>query len=362
MGPEKEFEEKVGKLVYKPENGDLNKETYDWLENEINGFLYHENASEKVPVLKTKKPQFNFIHDYRVKACANKLGSTEYCFIGISKGLINYSVFLFKNFFRDTFFLCDTIGSLNLKDEMARVQHLDFESWITFENGNGINEDLNLYTPSEPLRRSLSDILAKYFVFFVFLHGVGHLKQNKIELERIKRESTNDKDKNAIQQILEMDADKYALNFFVENLLIISENSMHPFYKSYPIFFSDKRGRFQYSLLICLLQCYMSSFEKTFSCSVSKSTHPHFYVRFIYISNLMGDRFIANGLLSADEWPNYSKDMLWHFNRIIGQFSPQNSANNFLGAIKENEAEIKAHYNFLLLEARKYNRLLTGDY
>gem|GEM_PF-3002651 len=74
------------------------------------------------------------------------------CFIGITKGLIDYTSFIFRNFLRDNDFLTEELGS-NTDQKPVIISHQDFSDWVLFCQSNGIADEPLDYTPNNYERK-----------------------------------------------------------------------------------------------------------------------------------------------------------------------------------------------------------------
>src|ERR1019366_10036068 len=110
--------------VYIPQPGDHNYEICSWLYTTVNNFL-ETNAS----VFDLKEPHFDFIQSDGINACATQPPNN---FIGITKGLVDFSTFMFRNFLRDNDFLKEELEMTG--DKALVIKHVQFSSWHKFRN------------------------------------------------------------------------------------------------------------------------------------------------------------------------------------------------------------------------------------
>lgn len=358
MEPEKAFDkilrdnDRVGG-IYLADNSDPNIEIYNWLQVNVNSFF-----NSGLVNFKNKKPHFYFIQSYEITGCYDY--DDEYCYIGLTKGVVNYSSFFFKNIFKDKDFLSDIIEEENQDDQPIIIAHVQFKSWITFLGENPLTEDLYFNRPKNLSRSDLADTFSQYFLLFVFMHEVGHLNQNREKLSELMSQCSNEEDQNIIKQIKEMDADKYAANRLLNHFFNIFHGKEHPINRANSFFYKNEKHLVRYGLLVIFTMFYMYSHNRNFEGGSLKGSHPHPSLRLKYVSDLILNNSVGNNLLGIDNWQNCIKKSLQDFRSIIKKVFPDGGIDRFYSSIKGEE--LSGHYNFLLKEARKYKGLLNGNY
>ncbi|MEJ7671592.1 MAG: hypothetical protein WKF59_02500 [Chitinophagaceae bacterium] len=121
-----------------------------------------------------KKPNFYLIKSESINACA--FPCEGYNFLGVTKGLIDYSSFIFRNILLDNNFFKHELDENNIQ-QPEKINDEDYQSWTSFCQKNNISFDSLFYTPNNSHRRIIAEALSQYFIFFIIVHETGHLRQ-----------------------------------------------------------------------------------------------------------------------------------------------------------------------------------------
>lgn len=336
--------QKVPKSVYLPQIDDPNYELCSWIQTTINIFL-DNNAT----TLNLEAPHFNLIYGIDINACATKPPQN---FIGITKGLIDYSSFIFRNFLRDTDFLNDVLGDTN--DQAIIIENMQFVSWSKFciENGDFYNP-LN-YSPTNFQRRKVAEALFLYYVFFTIMHEIGHLKQGSRN-SIFEFENREDEKANLEIQVLEMDADIFAVNALADHLITFYNGRELPINQPYLIFFENKKTIVRCAIFILLVMFFMFSSNKKFEKYVLEYSHPHPSLRVQYSITILLDSFVNNAFLSIDEREEFGKQTIKDFRNIMIKIFPNASLKKFFGLISDKE--LRMHHGTLQNIAKSMKNL-----
>ncbi|MEO6328850.1 MAG: hypothetical protein ABIO55_07955 [Ginsengibacter sp.] len=352
MNPEEEFTKKVLGGIYLPNKSDFNFEVYDWLQKNVES-LFTSGLLD----FKNKEPHFYFIQSYDINGSCDD--DEEYCYIGLTKGLINFSTFFMNNILKEQSFLSDMIVQEKEHEQPKIIKSVQFKSWNTFSDENFLSEqDSN--KPKNAVRAELADSLNKYFLLFYFMHEVGHLNQDRKKLSEMKEQCSNDIEKNIIQQVKEMDSDLYAVNRFLEHLFNTFHNKHNLIDNAYSSLYKTETDLLRYALLIIHFTFYM--FPQNDEKGLSKNTHPNPILRLFYVSTLMLNNSIENNLLNRDNWETCRRRSIQDFKYIIKKVFPNEDIKKSFGSITPDE--LTSTYRLIRNEASKpkYKGLLNGTY
>ncbi len=197
--------------IYYPHSDDPGFTLYNWLEGQVKYFL-NENLSN----LNVKSLHFYLVKGIDINAF--KLTTDHHNFIGVTKGLVDYSSFIFRNTLRSNSFMKDLFKE-NSAEHPIIIEYDQFLDWRNFCEQNKLDYDTLLVTSSNNRRRIISEALFSYFIFFVLLHEIGHLNQ-QTQQSIYEFDGINEINSDSLRcQVLEMDADKYAIHELGKNIL-----------------------------------------------------------------------------------------------------------------------------------------------
>ena len=347
----KEFKTSSGekmfpKGIYLPYNKDLNYEILEWLQNSLNAFLTNNSLS-----LEITQPHFNFINDDGINACAVRRPFKN--FIGMTKGLVDYSAFLFRNFLRDNDFLKDVLEIT--EDKAVIINHVQFFNWCKFSNQNLIHHDSLSYSSLSFKRKKIAEALFQYYVFFIILHELGHLKQLTQNLTRFEFEGEKNKMAKLKSQVLEMDADKFAVNELANHLITFYTERNLPENQPYLIFFDNKKTIVRCAVFVLLFMFFMFSSNNKFQKYILKYSHPHPSLRVNYCVILLFDCFVNNSLLDKSEQEEFGKQTINDFGDIMTRIFPNAGLKKYFNLI--GDKELQMHHETLQNAAKSMKNL-----
>lgn len=171
MSPIEEFErilanKKLG--IYYPHSDDLGSEILIPLQREIHNFL-----QRNLQFFELDNLEFHFINSESINGCAVCCGTTN--FIGFSRGLFYFPYYIVSNIFKENTFLYDFLGDSNEQPiTIGSTQFLSMENFLTENNIDWNSVGIH---PSNPIRKEIAKPVFEYFLFFVLMHEIGHLRQ-----------------------------------------------------------------------------------------------------------------------------------------------------------------------------------------
>ena len=334
------------KGIYLPFDKDSNYEILGWLQNSLNVFLANNSYS-----LEITQPHFNFIHHEGINACAIRRHSEN--FIGMTKGLVDYSSFLFRNFLRDNDFLKDVLE--NTQDEAVIISHVQFFDWCKFRNENIIHHDSLSYSPSSFKRKKIAEALFQYYIFFIILHELGHLKQRAQNLTRFEFEGEKGKMTNLKSQVLEMDADKFAVIQLANHLITLYKERNLPENQPFLIFFDNKKTIVRCAVFVLLFMFFMFSSNNKFQKYILEYSHPHPSLRVHYCVILLFDCFVNSSFLDKNEQKEFGKQTINDFGDIMKRIFPNAGLKKYFSLIRDKELQM--HHETLQNAAKSMKNL-----
>jgi len=354
--PEQIFEKSIATHfpagIFHPIENSPNFLICKWLDNSVATFFNHNTE-----YLKIAKPHFYLIHSDSINGCA--FDNKGYNFIGITKGLIDYSSFTFRNILRDNNFLPEALEK-NENQQAVIINNEDFTGWRTFCQNNNLSFDALDYTPNNSDRRIIGEALSQYFIFFSLLHEVGHLRQRNpnylLELDTLTNRTKKD---YQLHQVLEMDADKFAVNQLANHLITAFKNRELPINQPYMPFFKNQSLVVRYSIFMLFFMFYFFSHNNNFAKYFFDYPHPHPALRFSYSSRLLIECFYDNSFMSKDELLQCYKLSISDFGNLVQRIYPHAEWKKFFELIKD--TDLDNHYHSLKATALGINNL-NGDY
>lgn len=296
------------------------------------------------------------IHSDSINGCA--FNSRGYNFIGLTKGLIDYSSFIFRNILLDNNFFKEELPP-NTDQQPAKIIDENYESWGSFCKKNSFSLDALDYTPNSDDRRLIAEALSQYFIFFTIVHETGHLKQQSQDFIFEFDSQSNDNASNLTRQVKEMDADKFAVNQLANHLITTYKNKNLPENQSYLTFFRSEELVVRYNLFILFFMFYFFSHNKKFEKYTLEYPHPHPAIRLSYSSLLLLECFLINEFLSKEILMNIFKRSIFDFGNTLQNLFPNAVIKNYYDLIKD--LELQTHY-LNIRRAAKDIKNLNGNY
>jgi hypothetical protein len=244
LTPQQIFENHIGSTfpagIFEPTEFGPNYSICVWVNNSVKTFFENNSA-----YFKLERPHFYLIQSDTINGCA--FSKDGYNFIGLTKGLIDYASFIFRNILLDNEFLPDILENNN--DQSPSIIHNEvFTSWIEFCNSNNLSFNSLDYTPNNNDRRIIAEALSQYFIFFTIVHELGHLLQRNPQYLFELETSQKNEEENLNSQIMEMDADKFAVNQLANHLITAFSNKDLPTNLPYLTFFKNKKMIVRYNI------------------------------------------------------------------------------------------------------------------
>lgn len=347
---EKEIEKKFPSGIFTPEEYSPNYSVCKWVQDSVDTFFNANSVYYKI-----EKPHFYLIQSDTINGCAfNSHGQN---FIGLTKGLVDYSSFIFRNILLDNDFIEKELPK-NIKQNPVEIVVEDYRSWGSFCKKNNLDFEPLSYTPNNNDRRVIAEALSQYFIFFTVIHETGHLKQ-KTQNYIFEFETTNSNTDYLTQQVKEMDADKFAVNQLASHLISVYKNKNLPINHPYLIFFKAEETIVRYSLFILFFMFYFFSHNKKFEKYILGFPHPHPAMRLNYSSRLLLECFYINKFLSQEKLNSIFRQSIFDFGNTLQRLFPNSFVKNYYNLIKDNELD--NHY-LNLKKAAKDVKDLNGKY
>lgn len=346
---EERIKNKYPNGFYVPEPGHPNYEICNWLQQQINNWL-----SNNVLGLKIRDIQFDFIHSDEINACADTQGQCK--FIGVTKGLVDYSSFIFSNYLSSNYFLNDLFTD-NIQKQSEIIDNDLFFSWNSFCIQNSIDYNSLKYTPTDPKRKTIAEALFLYFIYFIVLHEIGHLNQKEdslFEFNDLNIATAN----NLEKQILEMDSDKYAVNELAKHLMSCYDNISQLESKNL-FFFENKKGMVRYVIFMLFNMFYIFSSNNKFEKYILEFSHPHPALRVNYSITLLLDIFTNNSFVSISEREELGKQSIVDFAKVFEKIFPNSKLNKYFNLIRDKD--LLYHHETLQNGAKQMSNL-NGKY
>ena len=338
--------------IYFPHSDDPGFTLYNWLQKQITNFF-----SENLRNLNVQNLHFYFIKAIDINAV--KLNSSHYNFIGLTKGLIDYSSFIFRNILRSNSFMKDVFEESSAEPSTI-IEFDQFADWQNFCEQNKIDYDTLLVTPSNNRRRIIAEALFSYFIFFVILHEIGHLNQRNEE----KIYEIDDMNKSNLdilnRQVLEMDADKYAVHELGKHIMVSFEKEA-VISETNAIFFETKVTTIRYLIFVILTTFYIFSSNKNFELYTLDLEHPHPSLRSNYCVITLLEFLTKNSFINDEERLLIIKHSVKDFRLTMQTVFPNSQIIKFYDLIRDRNKYFFKHY-LVLLEAAKQIKMLNGNY
>lgn len=338
--------------IYCPHSDDPGFTLYNWLEKQINNFL-----SENLTNLNVQNLHFYLVKGIDINAF--KFTSGHYNFIGVTKGLIDYSSFIFRNTLRSNAFMKDLFEADSAEASII-IEFDQFYDWQNFCEQNKLDYNTLLVTPSDNRRRIIAEALFSYFIFFVLLHEIGHLNQGNedsvYEIDDM-HESNPDLLK---RQVLEMDADKYAVHELGKHIMTAFENR-DLISEANAIFFETKLNTIRYLIFVILTTFYIFSANKNFEKYTLSLKHPHPSLRSNYCAVTLLEFLSKNLFINDKDRLLIIKISVKDFRFAMQTIFPNSQILKFYNLVRDKDKYFFNHY-MALLEAAKEMKMLNGNY
>ena len=305
---------------------------------------------------KLKRPHFYLIQSDTINGCA--FSKDGYNFIGLTKGLVDYASFIFRDILLDNEFLPDILEN-NEKQAPSLINNEVFTSWIEFCKSNNLSFNSLDYTPNNNDRRIIAEALSQYFIFFTILHELGHLLQRNPQYLFELDGSPETQEDNLNSQIMEMDADKFAVNQLANHSITAFSNRNLPTNTPYLTFFKNQKMIVRYNIFILNFMFYFFTHNRNFEKYFLEYPHPHPALRFSYSSRLLIECFYQNSFLSKDELLECYKQSIHDFGNEIQKIFPNSKLKEFFNLIKD--TDLHHHYSDLIMAAKGLKNL-NGQY
>lgn len=355
MTPEQIFEKAINQQfpagIFMPEEFSPNFVICLWVQKSVDTFFDANSEYFKI-----KKPFFYIIRSDSINGCA--FNADGYNFIGLTKGLIDYSSFIFRNILLDNEFFKEELPP-NDKQTSVKIHDEDYQSWASFCQRNNLSLNALDYTPNDNDRRLIAEALSQYFIFFTLVHETGHLKQQTQNLMFEFDYEINNNADNLTHQVKEMDADKFAVNQLANHLITFWKNKHLPENRPYLEFFKNGKLVVRYSLFILYFMFYFFSHNKKFEKYLLEYPHPHPAIRLGYSSLLLLECFNLNEFLSKESLIKIFKQSIYDFGNALQRLFPNSIVKNYYDLIKDQDL----HNHYLnLKKASKNIKNLNGSY
>lgn len=349
--PENIFEAKILPKfpdgIFIPESYSPNFSICIWLQNSVDTFFDLNSKDFQI-----KKPNFYLIKSESINACA--FPCEGYNFLGVTKGLIDYSSFIFRNILLDNNFFKHELDENNIQ-QPEKINDEDYQSWTSFCQKNNISFDSLFYTPNNSHRRIIAEALSQYFIFFIIVHETGHLRQKNPNFIFEFNTLSNDDTDNLINQVREMDADKFAINQLANHLIYAFKNKNLFNNASDIIFFKNEEIVVRYSLFILFFMFYFFSHNKKFEKYILENRHPHPKLRLLYSSLQLIECFYINSFLSKEKLDNCLRESIHDFGNTLKRIFPNADIKKYFDLIKDKD--LQNHYLTLQEEAKNLKNL-----
>lgn len=338
--------------IFNPLEGSPNFLICSYLRDSINTY-FDKNSVE----LRIDTPHFYIIQSDTINGCAFTEQGQH--FIGITKGVIDYSAFIFRNIMRDNALLPQALWH-NIDQQPIIVAEEDFTSWASFCVKNDLSFEALDYNPNSNERRIISEALSQYFIFFVVTHEVGHLRQrNPHYLFELEDAGGSNISNNLEQQVYEMDADKFAVNMLAEHL-ITTYNERHLEKNApYRVFFRDEQLIVEYSIFMLYFMFYFFAHNKRFDKYVTENAHPHPALRVRWSTELLINCLELNVFLPKEELRAAYKRSFQNFGNTMEKIFPNSNLRLFFNLVRDKELAL--HHDVLQELAKGYKNL-NGQY
>ncbi|MEP7229198.1 MAG: hypothetical protein ABI691_03035 [Ginsengibacter sp.] len=357
MKPSEIFERAIRKEypmgIYDPHLDDPGFILYTWLEKQIKNFLDRSLSNLNVGNL----------HFYLIKGIninAVKFSKDHHNFIGITKGLVDYSSFIFRNILRSSSFMPEIFDESSAENPIV-IEFDQFLNWREFCEQNKLDYNTLIISSADNKRRIISEALFSYFIFFVLLHEIGHLNQRNKEFIYEIDDDTDDKSSDILsQQVLEMDADKYAIHELGKHLMDAFENKTS-ISATNLIFFETKVTTIRYLIFVILITFYIFSANKNFEKYTLKFKHPHPSLRSNYCIDTLLEFLTKNYFINDGKRLLIIKDSVKNFRSAMLNIFPNSHLKEFYELVIDKDKYLFNHY-MILLDAAKQMKKLNGNY
>lgn len=342
MTPIEEFETKLAnkKLgIYYPHPDDLGSEILIPLQTEIKNFL-----QRNLQFFELNNLEFHCINSESINGCAACCSKTN--FIGLSKGLFYFPYFIISAIFKENTFLYDFLGYSN--EQPITIGSHQFHSIGNFLTENNIEWNWVGIHPSNPIRKEIAKSVFEYFVFFILMHEIGHLRQkNRKNILEFDNQYKDDEVLNFKGQIYERDADLYAVNKFAIRLMSIF-NERKDTDKS--VFFDSKETVCYFSIFIPLLLFYTLSHNNNFEKYTLAYNHPPPSLRLRYSMDVLVTIYTQNGFLDRATIDSVGKRVVSDFTAIMKKIFPKSNVPQYFKLVSDKELR---HHAFELESGAK---------
>lgn len=313
MSPKDVFQEHLCKLkhpinIYTPAINDEGSEIFIDLEKKIRDFF-----NRNIENLNIDNLHFYLLDSAAINACAWKYDNLNLNFVGLTKGLVQYSFLIISNLFKENNFLPDVLG-IGI-EEAARYPYPNFESIHTFTDLNRTSWISAKMNPDNIPRSLIADSVFDFFIYFVIMHEVAHINQkNKGSFLEF---SSNDKltpEENLILQVKEWDADLYAIEQVITRLMNVY-NDENIIGKS--LIYREKETVCYFSILIPLLLFYLFAHRGEFKTYTKNFCHPHPNVRINYTINYLVFIYEQSSFLDRSVIDSIGKRVIKEFKEVL---------------------------------------------
>lgn len=324
--------------IYYPHPDDLGSEIFIPLQTEIRDFL-----KRNLHFFELDNLEFYCINSESINGCAVCCDNTN--FIGLSRGLFFFGFLIISDIFKENTFLYDFLGESN--EQPITIGSTQFLTIGNFLKENKIVWNSIGIHPSNPIRKEIAKSVFEYFVFFVLMHEIGHLRQkNRKNIVEFDNENKND-EPYLISQVYESDADLYAVNKFAIRLMSIFDKKND---KDKSIFFHSKETVCYFSIFIPLLLFYIFSHNKNFIKYTLAYDHPHPALRLKYTMDVLVTVYTENQFLEKAAIDSIGTRVISDFFKIMKIIFPDSDVLQYFNLILD--AELR-HHAFILESVSK---------
>jgi hypothetical protein len=188
--------------------------------------------------------------------------------------------------------------------------------------------------PSNPIRKEIAKSVFEYFVFFVLMHEIGHLRQkNRKNILEFDNQNKNG-ESNLKCQVYERDADLYAVNKFAIRLMSIFGEKKDT---DKSVFFDTEETVCYFSIFIPLLLFYTLSHNNNFEKYTLDYNHPPPSLRLRYSMDVLVTIYTQNGFLNRSTTDSVGKRVVSDFNVIMKKIFPESNVPQYFKLVLDKE-------------------------